>query len=148
MNNGIGELELVGEPTGLVPGDRLNSNMAPSLLRSPERGMLAIGSPGADRISSALASVVGALALEDASLQVAVDHPRIHVAVDESGNAVIKAEPGAVVPEHRLPVDRFDELNMYFGGVGAALVEPNGRLSAATDPRRPGVAAVFGDREN
>ena len=148
MNNGMGELELVGEPTALVPGERLNSNMAPTLLRSPERGMLAIGSPGADRISSALASVVGALALQGASLQEALDHPRIHVAVDEAGEAVIKAEPGATVPEHQLPVDWFDELNMYFGGVGAALVEPNGRLSAATDPRRPGVAAVFGDREN
>jgi gamma-glutamyltranspeptidase/glutathione hydrolase len=148
MNNGMGELELVGEPTGLVPGDRLNSNMAPTLLRSSDHGMLAIGSPGADRISSALASVVGALALEGRSLQDALDHPRIHVAVDEEGTAVIKAEPGAAVPEHPLPVDWFDDLNMYFGGVGAALVEPNGRLSAATDPRRPGVAAIFGEREN
>jgi gamma-glutamyltranspeptidase/glutathione hydrolase len=148
MNNGMGELELVGEPAGLVPGDRLNSNMAPTLLRSSERGMLAIGSPGADRISSALASVVGALALEGGSLQEALDHPRIHVAVDEDGTAVIKAEPGADVPPHPLPVDWFDDLNMYFGGVGAALVEPNGRLSAATDPRRPGVAAIFGGREN
>lgn len=148
MNNGMGELELVGEPTGLVPGHRLNSNMAPTLLRSTERGMLAIGSPGADRISSALASVVAALALEGGTLREALDHPRVHVAVDESGVAVIKAEPGAVVPEYGLPVDWFNDLNMYFGGVGAALVEPNGRLSAATDPRRPGVAAVYGDREN
>ena len=148
MNNGMGELELVGEPSGLVPGERLNSNMAPTLLRSADRGMLAIGSPGADRISSALAAVVGALALEGGSLREALDHPRIHVAVDEDGSAVIKAEPGAVVPDHPLPVDWFDDLNMYFGGVGAALVEPNGRLSAATDPRRPGVAAIFGDREN
>lgn len=148
MNNGMGELELVGEPSALVPGDRLNSNMAPTLLRSADRGMLAIGSPGADRISSALASVVAALALEGGSLREALDHPRVHVAVDEDGDAVIKAEPGAAVPEHRLPVDWFDDLNMYFGGVGAALVEPNGRLSAATDPRRPGVAAIFGGREN
>lgn len=148
MNNGMGELELVGEPDGLVPGERLNSNMAPTLLRSSERGMLAIGSPGADRISSALASVVASLALEGATLREALDRPRVHVAVDEEGRAVIKAEPGAVVPEHRLPIDWFDERNMYFGGVGAALVEPNGRLSAAADPRRPGVAAIFGGREN
>lgn len=148
MNNGMGELELVGEPSGLVPGDRLNSNMAPTLLRSSERGMLAIGSPGADRISSALASVVAAVAIEQGSIGDALDHPRVHVAVQEDGSARIKAEPGAVVPDHHLPVDRFDDLNMYFGGVGAALVEPNGRLSAATDPRRPGVAGLFGEREN
>lgn len=148
MNNGMGELELVGEPTGLVPGQRLNSNMAPTLLRSSEQGMLAIGSPGADRISSALASVVAALALEGGSLQEALDHPRVHVAVDEEGKAVIKAEPGAVVPDYPLPVDWFEDLNMYFGGVGAALVDPNGRLSAATDPRRPGVTGIFREREN
>jgi gamma-glutamyltranspeptidase/glutathione hydrolase len=92
--------------------------------------------------------VVAAVALEHGSITEALDHPRIHVAVEEDGSAMIKAEPGAVVPDHPLPVDRFDSLNMYFGGVGAALVEPNGQLSAATDPRRPGVAAVFGDREN
>jgi gamma-glutamyltranspeptidase/glutathione hydrolase len=148
MNNGMGELELVGEQSGLVPGDRLNSNMAPTLLRSQERGMLAIGSPGADRISSALASVVAALAIEEGSITEALEHPRVHVAVEEDGTAMIKAEPGAEVPDYPLPVDHFDSLNMYFGGVGAALVEPNGRLSAAADPRRPGVAAVFGDREN
>jgi gamma-glutamyltranspeptidase/glutathione hydrolase len=148
MNNGIGELELVGELSALVPGDRLNSNMAPTILRSDEGGMLAIGSPGADRISSALASVVGAFVLDERSLEDALRMPRTHVAVSENGDAVIKAEPGAIVPDYPLEVDRFDQLNMYFGGVGAALVEPNGRISAATDPRRPGVAAVFGEREN
>ncbi len=148
MNNGIGELELVGEPSSLVPGDRLNSNMAPSILRSTEGGMLAIGSPGADRISSALASVVGAIALDEQPLEEALRRPRVHVAVAEDGSAVLKAEPGAAIPDQPLRVDRFDDLNMYFGGVGAALLEPNGRLSAAADPRRPGVAAIFGDREN
>lgn len=148
MNNGIGELELVGELSALVPGDRLNSNMAPTILRSDEGGMLAIGSPGADRISSALASVVGAFVLDERSLEDALRMPRTHVAVSENGDAVIKAEPGAIVPDYPLELDRFDQLNMYFGGVGAALVEPNGRISAATDPRRPGVAAVFGEREN
>jgi gamma-glutamyltranspeptidase/glutathione hydrolase len=148
MNNGIGELELVGEPTALIPGERLNSNMAPTILRSDEGGVLAIGSPGADRISSALATVVGAIAIDGRSLEEALRMPRMHVAVSESGEAVIKAEPGAVVPDYPLELDRFDHLNMYFGGVGAALLEPNGRLSAATDPRRPGVAAIVGEREN
>ncbi len=148
MNNGIGELELVGEPSALVPGERLNSNMAPTILRSDDGGMLAIGSPGADRISSALASVVAAVALDGRSLEEALGMPRMHVAVSENGDAVIKAEPGVRVPDYPLEVDWFDQLNMYFGGVGAALVEPNGMISAATDPRRPGVAAVFGEREN
>lgn len=148
MNNGIGELELVGDPSLLVPGERLNSNMAPSIMRHASGSLLAVGSPGADRISSALATVIGAVAIEGRSLSEAIHQPRVHVAVEESGAAVIKAEPGANVPDYDLEVDRFEALHMYFGGVGAAMIDSSGRLSAEVDPRRPGVAGVWSDRKN
>lgn len=148
MNNGIGELELVGAPHLLVPGERLNSNMAPSILQGDDGSVMAVGSPGADRISSALATVIGAVALDDRTLRDAVEQPRVHVAVEESGSAMIKAEPGVPIPEHHLEVDKFDTLHMYFGGVGAAMIDASGRLSAEVDPRRPGVAGVWSDREN
>ena len=148
MNNGIGELELVGDPSLLIAGERLNSNMAPSIMQSGAGALLAVGSPGADRISSALATVIGAVALEGRSLRDAIHQPRIHVAVEESGAAVIKAEPGAQLPDYHLGADQFDDLHMYFGGVGAAMIDSSGRLSAEVDPRRPGVAGVWSDREN
>lgn len=148
MNNGIGELELVGDPELLVAGERLNSNMAPSIMRSDGGALFAVGSPGADRISSALATVIGAVAIEGRPLREAIHQPRVHVAVEESGAAVIKAEPGANFPDYHLPVDRFEDLHMYFGGVGAAMIDSSGRLSAEVDPRRPGVARVWSDREN
>jgi gamma-glutamyltranspeptidase/glutathione hydrolase len=148
MNNGIGELELVGDASLLVPGERLNSNMAPSIMRDDRGATLAVGSPGADRITSALATVIGAVALNGRSLQDAIQQPRFHVAVEESGEAVVKSEPGARFPDYHLSIDQFDGLHMYFGGVGAAMIDSNGRLSAEVDPRRPGVAGVWSDREN
>lgn len=148
MNNGIGELELIGEKSTLVPGERLNSNMAPSVLLSSSGSTIAIGSPGADRISSALASVISSLVIDEMQLEAALLEPRLHVAVDEDGSAVLMVEPGADIPECELPVVRFDGLNMYFGGVGVAAISADGRLSAAADPRRPGVATILRDREN
>jgi gamma-glutamyltranspeptidase/glutathione hydrolase len=43
-----------------------------------------------------------------------------------------------------MPVRTFDELSMFFGGVGAALMQAGGELSAAADPRRRGCARVVG----
>ncbi len=55
LNNALGEPEL--NRLGLhavAPGTRLASNMAPTTARSATGGALAIGSPGADRITTAL----------------------------------------------------------------------------------------------
>ena len=61
LNNCLGEHELNrGQPPR--PGERLASNMAPTVGRSDDGGVLAIGSPGADRITTALAQVLAAFA--------------------------------------------------------------------------------------
>ena len=55
LNNSLGELEL--QPHGLArfgPGDRLPSNMAPTVARRTDGKVMAIGSPGADRITTAI----------------------------------------------------------------------------------------------
>lgn len=142
MNNGIGELELVGDRDRLTPGERLNSNMAPSVLRSPDGSVTAIGSPGADRITSAMAAVIAAMALQGESLEQAIVKPRFHVAVADDGQAELKAEPGALDDLGRSDVHLFDGPNMYFGGVGAAHLSASGELTAVSDPRRAGVAIV------
>ena len=54
LNNSLGEIEL--NPQGFLgntKGDRLISNMSPIIV-SNESGIFTIGSPGADRISSAI----------------------------------------------------------------------------------------------
>jgi len=54
LNNCLGEIELNRRGLDAGPvGSRLPSNMAPSVARSDD-AVLAVGSPGADRITTAL----------------------------------------------------------------------------------------------
>lgn len=139
MNNGLGEVELVGDRHRLEAGTRLNSNMAPSVGRHRDGRVLAIGSPGADRITSAIAQTL--LALERGlSPGDAVSTPRVHVDVGKS--VTIAYEPGIDMPPLDDALRPFDEPHMYFGGVGLAIGHPDGSVTAATDPRRNGVTLV------
>ncbi len=128
LNNCLGEQEL--NPLGLhgaPPGTRLLSNMAPTVGRRNDGATLAIGSPGADRITTAVSQVLAGLINDDLTLQAAVDHPRIHVHRANRADEVIKRET---------------DLTMYYGGVGAVMLHPDGQLEAAADPRREGAVRV------
>lgn len=135
MNNALGELELTdgdGEP-----GTRMVSNMAPSVARHGKEAV-AVGSPGADRITTAVATTLVRLAVGD-SLQQAVDHPRIHPEFGDFG-VRLAVEPGQDLDDIDLALRRFDEPHMYFGGVnGAGYID--GRLVAHADSRRTGSVA-------
>jgi gamma-glutamyltranspeptidase / glutathione hydrolase len=97
---------------------------------------LAIGSPGADRITSAIAQTL--IQLEaGASPSEAISAPRLHVDVGDT--VTIAYEPGVVIPPHDGASRAFDDRHMYFGGVGLAIHHPDGSVTASTDPRRNGV---------
>ncbi|MFQ5523477.1 MAG: gamma-glutamyltransferase [Acidimicrobiia bacterium] len=139
MNNSLGELELV-EGVTPRPGERMLSNMAPSVAR---RGtdVVAVGSPGADRITSALVVTLACLVAGEGP-EAAIDHPRVHPEFGEEG-VRIAAEPGLDLEALPYPIRWFDGLHMYFGGTnGAGLLE--GELHARADPRRHGVARILG----
>ncbi len=129
LNNCLGEQEL--HPAGrhaALPGTRLLSNMAPTVGRHDDGSTLAIGSPGADRITTAIAQVLAGY-LSGLSLHEAVNRPRVHV-----------HRPGRADEEVRQEID----LTMYYGGVGATLVDAKGHLVAAADPRREGAVRLVG----
>ena len=135
MNNALGELELVDGPG--VPGERLPSNMAPTVGRSGDEAV-AVGSPGADRITTAVATTLLRLAEGD-SLQQAIDHPRLHPEFGEFG-VRLAAEPGQDLEGIDLDIREFDRPHMYFGGVnGAGFLA--GHLRAHADARRTGSVA-------
>ncbi len=144
LNNCLGELELNG--SGLAaspPGRRLPSNMAPCVARDANGRALAIGSPGADRITSAILHALVNFIHRGQSLQAAIDAPRLHVERGPDGWRAA-CEPGLPLDRVALPVRQFPELSMYFGGVGAALLHRDARLEAAADPRRTGGTTVAG----
>ena len=146
LNNCLGEPELnrLGLHA-LRPGTRLASNMSPATARSADGVTLAIGSPGADRITTALSQVIGRHCLQGEDLQASIDAPRLHVELGgdgvrvhhepEDGVAAAIGRAGATGVPH-------EALDMYFGGVGAAYGTTAGELGAAADPRRAAATAV------
>lgn len=144
LNNCLGEQELTprgahGEP----PGARLLTAMAPTVGRRDDGAVLAIGSPGSDRIPTSIAQVL-ALHLEGGlPLEQAVRHPRVHVRLGtEVGDRADHEEDLALPADVGLPTLAMPPHSMYFGGVGIALATPDGTLDAAGDPRRTGAVAL------
>ncbi|MEJ7843304.1 MAG: gamma-glutamyltransferase [Rubrobacter sp.] len=136
LNNSLGEPEL--NPKGfhaLEPGERLVSSMSPTVVSSAEGGIVALGSPGASRIPTAILQTLVNILDFGMSVEEAVLAPRFHAEGDlyafEAGSPA--ADPhrfGRVLP--------YEEPNMYFGGVNAVRLTTEGDLEAAADPRRSG----------
>ena len=145
LNNSLGELELTSEGLHvLAPGTRLLSNMAPTVARSPEGEVMALGSPGADRITSAIASVLMNHIVVGMDLESAVAHPRIHAEVFD-GVSTLAVEPDIDTSEVRdLAIRALPALSMYFGGVQAAMWDGETVLGGAADPRRTGAVRIGG----
>jgi len=142
LNNCLGEIELNRRGLEAEPvGSRLPSNMAPSVARR-DGAVLAVGSPGADRITTALQQFLINYLLFEMPLEEAIAHPRVHV--DTSSEEVrLMAEPGLDLPDTELPVHLFPNLVMYFGGVGAAVFDSKTGLASAADPRREGGTCIY-----
>ncbi|TWE07964.1 gamma-glutamyltransferase [Rudaeicoccus suwonensis] len=150
LNNCLGEPELNRRGLhALPPGTRLASNMAPTTARCDDGAVLAIGSPGADRITTALMQVLGRYCLTGDNLQAAIDAPRLHAQPQQSEDGPrirIDYEPDDEIASAVAQLDcdsmLHEPLAMFFGGVGAALRTANGDLLAAADPRRAAATAI------
>lgn len=147
LNNCLGERELNrGGYHVREPGTRLPSNMAPTVARRPDGALLAIGSPGADRITTAILQVLLDVVRVGTAPERAVERPRLHVEAGPEGPR-IACEPGVplgVLEELGLPVREFEGPSMYFGGVELVLRGGDGAFETAADPRRTGGTAVGG----
>jgi gamma-glutamyltranspeptidase/glutathione hydrolase len=137
LNNCLGELELnrKGLDAG-PPGIRLPSNMAPGVARSSAQ-VLAFGTPGADRITTALHQFLINFIQIGLPLADAVAHPRAHLEISDKG-LNLAVEPGLALPALDIPVTTYPAIGMYFGGVGAALFDRRSGFEVAADPRREG----------
>jgi gamma-glutamyltranspeptidase/glutathione hydrolase len=138
LNNCIGELEL--NKRGLdvgPPGVRLPSNMAPTAATNVDGSVMAIGSPGADRITTAILQALINHFHLNMPIADAINHPRCHVefAADDYRVAY---EPQLPVCEINVPSRSFEQKSMYFGGVGAASWSPLSGFNVAADSRRSG----------
>ena len=144
LNNCLGEQELNRRGLHAWPvGVRLPSNMAPTVGRRDDGRLLAIGSPGADRITTAIAQTILTYVGTDLDLEGAVRHPRLHVRhFPDEGRLVVGHEADLDLPPLPHPTREHHELAMFFGGVTAALRHTDGTLETAADPRRGGGTAI------
>jgi len=130
FNNSLGEIEL--NPQGFLgdtKGERLISNMSPIIVTN-KSGIFTVGSPGADRISSAIAQVLRNY-ISNKNWSQSINMPRYHV--NQDGN--VRAELGLQLPSANATYT--EEFDMYFGGVCVTGLEDE--LFAHGDPRRSNV---------
>jgi len=115
------------------------SMMSPSLYLEEDRVKLVVGSGGSKRIRIAVSQVLSQVVDFNRPLQQAVDAPRLYL--DEG---LLQLEPGfdedAVQSlEKIITVNRWEQKDVYFGGVHAVVPGVEG----AGDPRRGGAVAII-----
>ena len=144
LGNTLGEPEL--NPRGfhaLKPGEKLISSMSPTIVSSEEGGVISLGSPGATRIPTAILQAIINVVDFGMPLESAVLAPRFHSEFRPEGT-LFSYEAGA----RKDDLDSYDRVlsydspDMYFGGVNAVRLTPEGTFEASADPRRSG-GAVF-----
>ena len=138
LNNMLGELDLVGGPS--IPGRRLTSMMAPTVVLEQGLPRLVVGSAGSARLRGAIVQAIVNVVGHGLPLDEAIARPRIHVEgqrvhVEGGGDADGLAALG-------YDVVAWGGRNLYFGGVAAVERRADGSLSAAGDPRRGGHGVV------
>lgn len=149
LGNSLGEAELnrLGMNKRLA-GERVTSNMAPSVATHDAGAIMAIGTPGADRIVSALAITLATVFFDGGSLAEAILRPRIHAGYPEPPDERLTLDvEGAARIDRALDLTSFvhrahPQHSMYFGAVAAAILYTNGRLDALVDPRRHGSVKI------
>lgn len=149
VNNLMGEEDI--HPRGFhrdPPGRPLSTMMAPTLRYGGLDGALALGSGGSNRLRNAILQVLTLVVDQGLPLAAAVCAPRLHV--ERSGEGVrlaferlgsSAAAEAALIGRYGPTSMAFDDLNMYFGGVHAAIAK-DGDFSGAGDPRRGGSVRV------
>lgn len=140
LNNMMGEDDL--HPEGFhssPPGERVASMMSPSVLLQDGEVKLVLGSGGSKRIRTAMTQVLSQIIDFGRDISTAVNAPRLHW-----DGEVLQVEPG--FPEEsitelvkRLPVNVWQERNVYFGGVHTVVPGED----CVGDPRRGGATEVI-----
>ncbi len=139
LNNMMGEDDLHPDGFHSAPaGQRVGSMMSPSALLADNEVQLVFGSGGSKRIRTALTQVLCQFVDYNRDLDTAINAPRMHW-----DGETLQVEPGftnkAVKSVANLvPVNVWDELSVYFGGVHSVIPGKSG----TGDPRRGGSVAV------
>ena len=136
-------------PFALRPGGMPYSSMSATILSRKAEPHIAVGSPGDERIISAVIQIVSHWVDLAQGIEAAVAAPRMHTIRGEElllekrpddVETLLKLERRGFTVHQPLSSLFSGELNPYFGGVHAVARE-YGRWFGASDPRRDGTVA-------
>jgi gamma-glutamyltranspeptidase/glutathione hydrolase len=142
INNMLGEADL--NPLGFQQwpcNQRISSMMSPTMILKDNQPEIVLGSGGSNRIRTAIFQVISNLIDFNLPIKEAVENPRVHWE-----NNVFSIEPPYRLNElSDLKLSDATELifwpnqSLFFGGVNAVRITPEGVMEGAGDPRREGV---------
>ncbi len=135
------EYQDIAHPYYLRPNAVPWASVAPTIVFRGHRPWLAIGSPGSERIVSAILQVLLRLERGAAPLD-AVEAPRLHCSI--TGKVALEAarmrnDIPQMLARHGFEIDARDPYSFYLGCVQLVLSE-NGEYIGVADPRRDGSA--------
>jgi gamma-glutamyltranspeptidase / glutathione hydrolase len=145
LNNMMGEEDINPHGFQKWPCDtRMSSMMAPTLAIDADGTAIALGSGGANRLRTAILQTLLNLLVHRMPLQAAVASPRIHFENDRlSLEPDFDAADAGILSGLFPDLDRWQERNLFFGGVHVASRGRDGTLTGAGDARRGGDAVII-----
>ncbi|MDJ0973694.1 MAG: gamma-glutamyltransferase [Planctomycetota bacterium] len=143
LNNFLGEEDILPDHVPHVPGRRMMTSMAPTLVEDATGGVLALGAAGSARIRSAIMQVLVHVLDSGMQLQQAVLMPRIHPDGDTIYIEAHGRTPEEVQQLHALGAEAVMtyEIGFFFGGVQAAQWTADRGFDAGAEIERRGCAA-------
>jgi gamma-glutamyltranspeptidase/glutathione hydrolase len=136
------EYDNMSHPYYMRPNAVPWANVAPTILFKGSRPWMVIGSPGSERIVTAVLQVV-LRRLAGQSLYDAVSSPRLHCSAEGKVSlegARFRDDIPRTLEEHGFELDVRNPFSFYLGCVQTVMRERGGRLVGVADPRRDGTA--------
>jgi len=149
LNNEMGNFNGKKGTSAYMPGKRMNTTIAPTLIMKDGKSFATLGTPGAMRIIPTLTQIVTNLIDYGMGMQEAIEAPRMYCTyLQGSGKTTMElegtlfsAKTSADLALLGYKVKSYDGRDLYFGGVQGIIIK-DGKLYGGADPRRDG--AVFG----
>jgi len=144
-NNSLGEPEL--NPQGyfqIPPGGKFVSNMSPLTAWNESGTSIAMGTPGASRITTTMLQGWINYAMEGMNAKLATATARFHVE-NIDGSFTLQYEPGVDVSQigELFRLRAFEAPDMYFGALNIAGRDDSGSLFVTSDTRRHGAELLI-----
>lgn len=149
LNNEMANFNKKKGPAAYMPGKRMNTTIAPTLVMKDGKAFATLGTPGSVRIVPTLTQIVTNLIDYDMGIQEAIEAPRMFCTYLQGPGKTKMDIESFLFPEEEIAglvgmgykLNSYDALDLYFGGVQGIIVK-NGKLHGGADPRRDG--AVLG----